>query len=105
MSVMSRRGAQRLVDVLVGLEGGQDDDLDPGQVLIGADSPGGLQAVDPGHPDVHQDHVGALATGQVDRLPAVGGLADDLQVLRGVDEDPEPGADQGLVVGEQHPDH
>ena len=44
------------------------------------------------------------AAGQVDRLLAVGGLADDLQVPGGVDEDPEPGADQGLVVGEQDPD-
>jgi len=98
-------GAQRLVDVLVGLEGGQDDDLDPGQVLLGRDAPGGFQAVDPGHPDVHQHHVRALAAGQVHGLPAVGGLTDHLQVLGGVDQDPEPGPDQGLVIGEQHPDH
>src|ERR1051325_5410886 len=30
-------GADRLIDVLVGLEGGQDDHLDPGQVVVGGD--------------------------------------------------------------------
>jgi hypothetical protein len=33
-------GSQRLEDVLVDLEGGQDQDLDPGQVLIGRDLAG-----------------------------------------------------------------
>ena len=98
-------GADRLVDVLVGLEGGQDDHLDPGQVVVGGDAPGGFQAVHPGHPDVHQHHVGALAAGQVDRLRAVGGLAHHLEVVGRVDQHVEPGADQRLVVGEQDPDH
>src|SRR6185437_10103503 len=98
-------GTDRLVDVLVGLEGGQDDHLDPGQVVVGGDAAGGLQAVHPGHPDIHQHHVGALAEGQVDRLGPVGGLADDLEVVGGVNEHVESGADQRLVVGEQDADH
>ena len=98
-------GAEGLVDVFVGLEGSQDDDLDPGQVLVGRDAPGGFQAVDAGHPDVHQDDVGALAAGEVHGLLAIRGLTDDVQVLGRVDQDAEPGADQRLVVGEQDPDH
>jgi hypothetical protein len=37
-------------------------------------------------------------------LVAVGGLAHDHQVGGGVDEQLEPGADEGLVVDEHHPD-
>ena len=33
------------------------------------------------------------------------GLAHDLDVVLGVEEHPEAGADQGLVVGEDDPDH
>ena len=40
-----------------------------------------------------------------DRLVAVGRLAHDLDVVLGVEQDPEPGADQGLVVGEDDADH
>ena len=36
---------------------------------------------------------------------SVGGLADHPRVFGGVDQDPEPGPNQGLVVGEQDPDH
>ncbi len=55
------RGArpQRLEDVLVQLEGGQDDHPGTGQRGLRGDAPGGLQAVHPGHPDVHQHHVRA----------------------------------------------
>lgn len=38
------------------------------------------------------------------RLDAVRGLADDAEIGSRVDEHPEPGPDQGLVVGDQHPD-
>ena len=42
---------------------------------------------------------GGLAHG----LLAVGGLAHHLDVVLGVEQRPEPGADQRLVVGEQDP--
>ena len=40
-----------------------------------------------------------------DRLRAVGGLADHLDVGLGVEQRAEAGPDQCLVVGEQDPDH
>jgi hypothetical protein len=43
--------------------------------------------------------------GQPDRLAAVGGLADHLEVGLGVQDHPEPGPHQRLVVGDQDPDH
>src|SRR5205814_9075757 len=39
------------------------------------------------------------------RHGAVGGLADHLDAVLGVQQGREPGPDQGLVVGQQHPDH
>ena len=42
---------------------------------------------------------------QVQRGGAVVGLAHDREVLLGVEEHAEAGADQGLVVGEHDPDH
>jgi hypothetical protein len=101
----ARAGPQRLVDVIVGLERGQDDDLHPGQGAVRGDPAGGLEAIDPGHPDVHQDHVGALGARQLHRLLAVDRLADHLDVSVRLEQHPEAGPDQRLVVGEEHPDH
>jgi hypothetical protein len=46
-------GAQRGVDVLVEVEGGEDENAG-----LAGEPPSHLEAVDPGHPDVHQHHVG-----------------------------------------------
>src|SRR4051794_7310011 len=46
----ARARPQRREDVLVNLEGGQDQHLHPVQVLVGADRPGRLQSVEVGHP-------------------------------------------------------
>src|SRR6185437_1014608 len=74
--------------------------------LLGpADYPGRFQPVQMRHPDVHQDDVGPFLSGQRDRLGAVAGLADDLEVRRGIDEYPEAAAHERLVVGHQDPDH
>ena len=66
---------------------------------VGEDAPGGLQAVQFGHPDVHEDHVGAGAPDRVDRLPAVGGLGDHVDAVAGQDH-PEAGPDQRLIIGD-----
>ncbi len=97
----ARAGPQGLDDQVVLLEGGQDEDLHPGQVLVLGDQPGRLDTVDFGHPDVHDHDIGALGPGQSRRLPPVGGLSDDLHVRLGADEQPEGAAEQGLVVGEK----
>ena len=44
--------------------------------------------------------VSARVAGQLDRFPAGRRLADHLDVRRGLDQHAEPGAQQGLVVGE-----
>ena len=62
---------------------------------------GGPQAVGARHADVHQHDVGALAAHELDRLLAVRGLADDLDVVLRVEQRAEPGADERLVVGQQ----
>src|SRR5215813_3119423 len=96
--------AQGFEDVLVLVEGGHHED--PGQRVLPAveDDLGGFQAVHDGHPDVHQHHVGPQGPGLAYRLDPVTGLADDLQIRSGVDQDPESGAHKGLVVGDQHAD-
>ena len=48
---------------------------------------------------------GRVGAGQPHRLGAVAGLADHLDVGLGVEQRPEPGPHQRLVVGQQHPDH
>ena len=85
---------------LFGLVGGEDHDLDVGVVL--GDRRGGLEAVRGGHPQVHQDHVGAERAGEGDAFDAVGGLAHDLDA--GVLEHaPQGVADGGGVVDQQDP--
>src|SRR6202021_4187165 len=51
-----------------------------------------------GHADVHQDDVRREVRRELDRLPSVGRLADDFQVVLGVDQRRERGAEQRLVV-------
>lgn len=97
-------GPQGLHDVVVDFEGGQDDHADMGEAGVLADHAGGREAVRAGHPDVHEDDVGALLPGQSDRLGAVGRLADHLHVRLRVDEHTERAAQQCLVVGEQDTD-
>ena len=62
------------------------------------------QPVDLRHADVHQHDVGEQFGRERDRLGAVAGLADDFDVVLGVEQGAEPGAHQHLVVGEQHAD-
>jgi len=51
-------GAQRVEDVLVDIEGGEHHY--PGRTRSErSDPPGGLDAIQPGHPHVHQHHVRA----------------------------------------------
>src|SRR5262249_59676397 len=54
--------------------------------------------------DVNQDQIRLGLRSQTNRPPAVLGLADDLQVRPGFQDHPEPAADQGLVIAQQHPD-
>ena len=58
----------------------------------------------PRHPDVHQHDVGPRASRPAATASSPSaGLADDLDVVLGVEQRAEPGADERLVVGEQRP--
>ena len=70
----------------------------------GDDPPSRLDPVDDRHADVHQHDVGPSALDQRDRLGAVGGLADDLDVVAGVEDHAEAAAHERLVVGDQDAD-
>lgn len=54
------------------------------------------------HPDVHHDHVGVCFLRDPHGVGPGTGLADDFDVRRVGDEDPEAGPDQRLIVGEDH---
>jgi hypothetical protein len=56
------------------------------------------------HAHVHEDYVGAEPAGQLDRFHAVCGLADHLDVVLGLQDQAKATPDQGLVVGDEHPD-
>ena len=91
---------ERVVDVVVHVEGGQHDDLgrDTG---VDGELLGRLDPVDARHPDVHQDDVGREVAGPGHGLLAVGGLADHVEVGLDLEDHPEAAPDQRLVVGDQ----
>jgi hypothetical protein len=92
------------VDVLAEVEGGEDEDLDIGGLVVLLDLPGGFDPVLDRHADVHEHDVGTELAGQGDRLGAVIGLAENLHVGGDVDENPEPATDERLVVGDDDAD-
>ena len=58
------------------------------------------------HPDVHQDDVGRQLARTARRRPGRHRPRPTISRSGSADEDhPQPGADQRLVVGQEHPDH
>ncbi len=68
------------------------------------DGPGGLNSVQHGHADVHQHDVGPIEIDEPHGVGAVGSLAHDLHVVLGLENHAEALAQEGLVVGQHHPD-
>src|SRR5215472_8313891 len=95
---------ERVEDVPVQVVGRQDHD--PGRRLHpDADqAPRGLDPVHARHADVHEDDVGAEPAHRLDRLDAVCGLAHDLDVRLGVQEQAEAGSDHRVVVDDDDAD-
>ncbi|MGX1299881.1 hypothetical protein RKD35_001369 [Streptomyces albogriseolus] len=89
---------QRLHHVLVEIERRQHQHLRRAVPLGAGDLAGGLHPVHPRHTDVHEHHVGLQRPHLVQGLEAVPGLADDREVLLGLQDHPESGAQQRLVV-------
>jgi hypothetical protein len=94
-------GAQRLVDVLVQVECGEHQHPDRRRAVERDDAARRLDPVELRHADVHQHDVRRQPPGQLDRLGAVGGLADDVEVVLGVEDHLEAGAHERPVVGDQ----
>jgi hypothetical protein len=98
-------GPQRGEDVFVEAEVGEDHDAHAFQPRVRGDLPGGLEAVQHRHLNVHQRDVRAVLGGQPHRLQPVGGLGGHLDVVFGVQQRADAAADQRLVISQQHPDH
>ena len=94
----ARAGLEGVEEVVVAVEGRHDDDVPE---VVGDEVAGGLDAVHPRHLDVHQHDVGAGRAGPFDRLEAVGGLADDLDVVLDREDHREARPHHGVVVDEQ----
>jgi hypothetical protein len=90
-------GAQRVDDVLVEAEGGEDENA------LAREPAGGLDPVHARHSDVHQHDVGAVLGRRDDRLLAGFGLGDDLDVAGRLEHRLETRAHHRLVVGDDHP--
>ena len=102
-------GADRLEGVLVEVEGGQDQDPGGGGVgrtvtAAAHDAAGRLDPVHPRHPHVHEDDVGLHPGQQLDGGGAVFGLADELDVLLGLQQHAEAEPVHLLVVDQHGPD-
>ena len=95
-----RAGSQGGEHVLVEVEGREHEDL-----RLALDQRGRGDAVEARHAHVHQHDVGGRDRQRLDRLAAVGRLADDGHVGLGVDHELEAVADQRLVVGDEDADH
>src|SRR6516225_6746341 len=92
-------GAQRLVDVVIQVEGGEDDDFRRGGEQ--GDLPGGRQSVHHRHAHVHQHHVRFLAGRELDGPHAVGRLPGDHEP-GGLEDHAKAGPDQLLIVYDEH---
>src|SRR5579862_292963 len=96
-------GFHGVVDVLVKVEGGQHEDLGPAAGL--GELGGGLDPVESGHADVHQDDVRVQSARLGQCLASVPGLARHAEIWFGFQQHPQALADQVLVVGDQDADH
>jgi hypothetical protein len=64
-----------------------------------------FEPVDVRHADVHEDDVRLELGRSRERLRAVGGLAHDVHVFLGLEDHPETGPDEGLVVHDEDANH
>src|SRR5215831_4352592 len=95
-------GADRFVDVLVRIEGREDEN----SRLSAArdDPPRRLDSVDVRHADVHQNDIRVQGAHLLHSLGPVLGLADDLEIGARVEDHAEAAAYERLVVAEQDAD-
>ena len=68
------------------------------------DPTGGFEAVDTGHPHVHQEHIRVLHLGGLDRGLAVGDDLDHLEIVLVVQRDLQGFTEGAVVVGDDDAD-
>ena len=102
-AVRARAGLEHLLDDLQVVRAGERDHARARDEL--ADAAGGLDPVHDGHRDVHQDDVGHQVDAERDRLAAVGGLADDLEVPALGEHRAQHPARLVRVIADQYADH
>ena len=100
----ARARLERTVHVLVQVERRDHDHRERVRHVGSGEPAGGLDAVQLRHPDVEQADVGRSSRALRHRLAAVGGLTHHLDPRLRVEDHRQAGADQLLVVGDQHPD-
>jgi hypothetical protein len=100
----ARASAQRVVDVGIVIEGGQDQ-YACADLRRGKQTARGLDPVEAGHPDVHDEHVWLEPQRLLDGLTPVGCLSDHLDVVLALEDRPKAAAHERLVVNKQHADH
>ncbi len=74
-------------------------------VFVTGNPAGGLDPVHLRHADIHQHDVGVLTSHEGDSFRPIGSFPDNLDIGIGTEEHREATADEGLVVGDRHPDH
>ena len=88
---------------LVLVVGGESDDARFGYELANASGRG--EPVQHGHPHVHEDDVRSELNGQRDRLIAVSGFSDDLDLGLAFEDRAERAPEGRRVVDDESPDH
>jgi hypothetical protein len=73
-----------------------------GLALAGENRTGGSRPVHLRHRQIHDDNVGLQPIGRVHRITAVARFADYVDVPRSGQDRPEAGADDGVVIRQQH---
>jgi uncharacterized protein YcaQ len=100
--VAAGAGPDRLEQVLFLVADGQHHDLGAGGDLLGR--PAGLDPAGLRHPDVHEHDVGQRLARHGDRLGAVAGLADQVDVVLVGQDHLQAAPEQRMIVGDQDPD-
>ena len=71
--------------------------------MLGDDPPGGFDAVQVWHLQVHEDHIRFQGADFLDDIQAIDRLADDVDPWVAFEEACQSGAEQRLIVGDQDP--
>jgi hypothetical protein len=100
----ARARTQGLVDVLVEVECGEDEHAQRTRPQV-QHPPGGLEAVDARHADVHEHDIGAISAREFQCGASVFHVGGDLDVALRLEDHAQAAAHERFVVGDQDTDH